>query len=121
MSTKEIHQMNRSEKRPFAVDFGENTAGQTTGKIPAGDTILSAVVVVEDKPTDATDPTIGTVTINSTSEIVNDRTCSAGEAVLFAVTFGSTQLFGTYKFKITATTTGGYVLVDSVRVVCSAV
>jgi hypothetical protein len=120
VSTREIHTMLRSEKRPFAVDFGENTAGSTTGKIPAGDTVASAIVTVETKPTGATDPTIGTVTINSSAEYVNDRECSAGEAVKFAVTLAAGQTYGDYKLKVTATTTAGYVLVDSVRFVCGA-
>lgn len=120
MSTREIHQMRRSEKRPFAVDFGENTAGQTTGKLPASDTVASAVVAVESKPTGATDPTIGTVTVNGSAEYVNDRSCSSGEAVLFPVTLASDQAAGQYTLTVTATTTAGYTLVDSVRFVCSA-
>lgn len=120
MSTRENHTMLRGEKRPFAVDFGENTAGQTTGKMPAGDTLASAVVAIESKPTDAADPTIGSVTVNGSTEYVNGRTCSEGEVVLFPVTFASNQTYGEYVFKVTATTTATYVLVDFVRVTCGA-
>jgi hypothetical protein len=121
MSTREIHTMYRAEKRPFAVDFGENTAGQTTGKIPAGDTIASAVVAIVSKPTDAVNPTVSAATVNGSAEYVNDRECSAGEAVKFSVTLASDQTYGTYEYSVTATTTAGYVLVDSVRFVCEAV
>ncbi len=126
MSTREIHNMHRAEKRPFAVDVGENTAGQTTGKLPAGDTAASAVVTVVSKPnkddgTPADSPTIGTVTINSTAETVNDRECSAGEAVKFAVTCATDQTYGDYQLQVKTTTTAGYILVDAVRFVVTPV
>lgn len=118
MSAREIHVLHRSEKRPFAVDFGENTAGITTGPLPPGDTVTSAVVAVESKPTGATDPTIGSVTVNGSAEYVNERSCSAGEAVLFPVTLSSTQAFGEYALKVTATTASGYTLIGAVKFVC---
>jgi hypothetical protein len=118
MSAPQVHTLRRSEKRPFALDFGENTAGATTGPLPPGDTVASAVVTVESKPTDAADPTIGTVTVNATAEYVNGRSCSAGEAVKFNVTLASNQTYGDYSLKVTATTTAGYILVACVTFVC---
>lgn len=118
--SSEIYQLQRGEKRPFAIDWGENTAGLTTGPLPSSDTVASAVVVVETKPTGAADPTIGTVTVNSGAVYVNDRSCSAGEAITFPVTLASDQAYGEYTLKATATTTGGYILVACVRFICGA-
>lgn len=120
MSTREVYTLHRSDKRPFAVDFGENTAGVTTGPLPPGDTVASAVVAVQSKPTGADDPTIGSVTVNGSAEFVNGRSCSAGEAVLFPVTLASDQDYGRYVLKVTATTTAGYVLVETVTFVVEA-
>lgn len=118
MSANQIHELRRGEKRPFAIDYGENTAGASTGPLPPGDTVASATATTVSKPTDADDPTIGAVTVNSVAEYVNGRSCSAGEAVRFAVTLASDQAYGEYEIKVTATTTGGYVLVDCLRFIC---
>lgn len=119
MSAREISILHRSEKRPFAVDFGENTAGVTTGPLPPGDTVASATVTIgaSAMPSGASSPTIGSVTVNATTEYVNDRSCSAGEVVLFPITMGSSQAYGEYVFTVTATTAAGYILIDTIKVI----
>lgn len=118
MSAPQIHVLRRGEKRPFALDFGENTAGATTGPLPPGDTVASATVAIESKPTDADDPTISAASVNSTAEYVNGRSCSAGEAVRFNVTLASDQDYGEYVLRVTATTTAAYILVVCIRFIC---
>lgn len=117
MST-EIYDLYRGEKRAFSVDFGENTAGATTGKLSAGDTLSSVAVTVHSKPTGATDPTIGTVTVNASAIYVKERECSAGEAATFFVTLASDQAYGTYVLKAAGTTTATEVIADPLTFVC---
>lgn len=115
MSAREIYILKQGEKRPFAVDFGENTAGSTTGPLPPGDTVASATVALQSYPTGASSPTLGSPSANATTEYVNGRACSAGEAVTFAVTLGASQTVGDYVLEVTATTTAGYILIDWLR------
>ena len=118
MNAHQIPTLRRSEKRPFALDFGENTAGASTGPLPPGDTVVSAVVAVESKPTDSDSPTLSAASVNSVAEYVNGRSCSAGEAVRFNVTLASDQDYGEYVLRVTATTTNGYTLVACVGFLC---
>lgn len=115
MSAREIYTLKQGDKRPFAVDFGENTAGSTTGPLPPGDTLASATVAVSSKPSGATDPAIGTVAVIGSTEYVNGRSCSSGEAVTFPVTLGASQTVGDYTLKVTGTTTAGYIIVEYVK------
>lgn len=110
MSTREVYTLYRSEARFFGVDFGENTAGATKGQLRAGDTVSSATVAIVSKPAGASDPTIGSASVNGSSIYVNDRLCSAGEAVTFLVTLGASQAYGRYLLSIIATTTNGETL-----------
>lgn len=111
----ELYDVARGTVQSVSVDFGENTAGTETGALKAGDTVASCVVAVDDKPSGASDPTFGSVTVNATALYVNGRSCSAGEAVSVTMTLGSTQTYGAYRLKFTATTTNGFTLPRYVR------
>lgn len=100
----------RGELNTIFIDWGENTAGQETGALKAGDTVASCVVVVDSKPPGASDPTLGSVAANGSSVYVNRRSCSAGEATTCNITAGASQVEGLYRLKFTATTTGGKIL-----------
>jgi hypothetical protein len=107
LTCKQVYTLGRSEVRACAVDLGENTAGQETGVLKAGDTVSSGTIAVSDKPTGATDPTLGAVSVNGSATYVNGRSCSAGEAVAFQVTTGAGQTLGRYVLLLTVTTTNG--------------
>ena len=107
LTCKQVYTLGRSEVRACAVDLGESTAGQETGVLKAGDTVASGTIAVNDKPTGATDPTFGAVSVNSTAIYVNGRSCSAGEAVAFQVTTGASQTLGRYVLLLTVITTNG--------------
>jgi hypothetical protein len=105
LTCKQVYTLGRSEVRACAVDLGENTAGQETGVLKAGDTVASGTIAVSDKPTGATDPTLGAVSVNASATYVNGRSCSAGEAVSFQVTTGASQTLGRYVLLLSVTTT----------------
>ncbi len=107
LTCKQVYTIARSEVRACAVDLGENAAGQETGVLKAGDTVASGTIAVSDKPTGASDPTLGAVSVNTTATFVNGRSCSAGEAVAFQVTTGASQTLGRYVLLLTVTTTNG--------------
>ena len=107
LTCKQVYTLGRSEVRACAVDLGENTAGQETGVLKAGDTVSSGTIAVSDKPTGATDPTLGAVSVNGSGIYVNGRLCSAGEAVSFNVTTGAPQTLGRYVLLLTVVTTNG--------------
>jgi hypothetical protein len=107
LTCKQVYTLGRSEVRACAVDLGENTAGQETGVLKAGDTVASGTIAVSDKPTGATDPTLGAVSVNASTTYVNGRQCSAGEAVSFQVTTGAAQTLGRYVLLLTVVTTNG--------------
>jgi len=107
LTCKQVYTLGRSEVRACAVDFGENTAGQETGVLKAGDTVSSGTIAVSDKPAGATDPTLGAVSVNGSGIYVNGRLCSAGEAVSFQVTTGASQTLGRYVLLLTVVTTNG--------------
>lgn len=114
----EIRCMARGETQRVDIDWGENTAGSETGVLKAGDTVASAAVALESKPsTAAVSPTLGSVTVNATTLYVNDRSCSAGEATTFTITTASDQVYGEYVLKVTATTTNSYVIPRYIKVV----
>lgn len=94
----EILAMKRGEVRILTVDWGENTAQQKTGVLAAGATVSSATVSVTEKPTGATDPTLGSVTVpaNSSSDDVNKRVWSTGEVTFCSCTTASDQAYGLY-------------------------
>lgn len=98
----------RSEVNRIDIDWGENTSGQESGALKAGDTVASCVVSVDDKPTGGADPTLGSVTVNTSDLYINNRQCSAGEATTCQITAGSSQAYGKYRLKFVATTTNGY-------------
>lgn len=112
------YELARSEVRTFTVDWGENSAGTETGELKAGDTVASGTVAVESKPSGASDPTLGSVSVNATAVFVNGRSCSAGEATTFQVTLGSSQTYGRYVLKCTATTTNGFTIPRYVAFAC---
>ena len=107
LTCKQVYTVARSEVRLVSVDLGENTAGQETGVLKAGDTVASGTIAVSDKPTGASDPTLSSVTVNSTAIYINGRSCSAGEAVSFTLTLGSAQVYGRYVLLLSVTTTNG--------------
>jgi len=110
ITAKEIRTMARGETNSIDIDWGENTSGEETGVLKAGDTVATCVVVVDSKPTDAADPTLGSVSANGSAIYVNDRSCSAGEATTCTCAMASNQGIGTYRLKFTATTTNSKVL-----------
>lgn len=116
IQAQQIHDLARGETNTICIDWGENTAGQETGCLKAGDTVVSCVVVVDQKPSGATDPTLGSVSVNATALYVNDRACSAGEATTGNITTASDQVAGVYRLKFTATTANGKVIPRYVRV-----
>jgi len=107
ITMKQVYTVARSEIRSVAVDLGENTAGIETGVLKAGDTVASGTITVADKPTGATDPTLGAVSVNASGIYVGGRLCSAGEAVTFTLTLGSAQTYGRYVLLLSVTTTNG--------------
>jgi hypothetical protein len=107
ITCKQVYTLGRSEVRACAVDLGENTAGQETGVLKAGDTVASGTIATSDKPTGSTDPTLGAVSVNGSGIYVNGRLCSAGEAVSFQVTTGAGQTLGRYVLLLTVVTTNG--------------
>jgi hypothetical protein len=106
----QIYDVARSQVQSVSVDWGENTSGTETGVLDAGDTLASAVVTVESKPSGATEPTFGSVVVNSTSVVINGRTCSAGEATAVTMTVASDATYGAYTLKFVGTTTNGFTL-----------
>ena len=112
----EIRCLARSEVARIDIDWGENTSGEETGALKAGDTVASAVVIADDMPAGATTPTLGAVTVNVSALYVNGRSCSAGEATTFQITALSNQTYGEYRLKVTATTTNGYTLPRYIRI-----
>ena len=107
ITCKQLFTVARSEVRQVSVDLGENTAGQESGALKAGDTASSGTIAVADKPTGASDPALSSVTVNSTAIYVGGRSCSAGEAVVFTITLGATQTYGRYVLMLSVTTTNG--------------
>lgn len=116
------HTMAKGETNRVYIDWGENTAAEKTGVLSAGDTVASAVVSVDSKPTGASDPSLGSVTVptNSSSDDINGRVWSTGEATVFTITTGSSQTEGTYRLQVTAITANSYVLPRYVNVVVRA-
>ena len=115
LTAKQIYTVARSEVRSVAVDLGENTAGQESGVLKGGDTVSSGTVAVLDKPTGATDPTLGSVTVNASGIYVGGRLCSAGEAVVFSLTTGAAQTYGRYVLLLTVVTTNGETIKRQLR------
>lgn len=107
LTCRQVYTVGRSEVRSVDVDYGENTAGQETGALKAGDTLSSATVSVLDKPSGATDPTLTSPTVNSSTVYVNGRACSAGECVTFKATLGANQTLGRYVLLVAGVTTNG--------------
>jgi hypothetical protein len=112
----QLPSMARGELNTIYVDWGVKTDGQETGVLKAGDTVASCVITVDDKPTGAADPTLGTVTVNATALKVNRRSCAAGEATSNSITMASNQAAGTYQLKLVATTTNGKIIPRFVRI-----
>lgn len=113
-----VRTIGQGETNKLYLDWGENTAGDKTGQLSAGDTVATCIVAVEDKPTsDAASPTLGTVTVpaNPDSDDINGRVWSEGEATVCVIQTASDQTVGEYVLKFTATTTNGYVLPRFVR------
>lgn len=112
LTCKQIRTIPQGGVEPIYIDWGENTAGSKTGALAAGDTVSSCTVSVDTKPsTDS--PTFGSVTVpsNSSSDTINGRAWSTGEATLVTVTAASTLTPGKYTLKFTASTTNSFTLV----------
>lgn len=112
---KQIYDVARSTVQAVSIDWGENTSGEETGVLDAGDTVSSCVVAVDSKPIGADDPTFGSVSVNASAVVINGRTCSAGEATSVTMTLGATQSYGAYRLRFTATTTNGFTIPRWVR------
>ncbi len=106
----------KGETNTICLDWGENTAGQETGALKAGDTVASCAVSVDSKPIGASDPTFGSVAVNATPLYVNERSCSAGESTTVNITTSSSQTVGLYRLKFIATTTNGKVIPRFIRI-----
>lgn len=119
LTAKQVRTVGRSETNRIDIDWGENTAGSETGVLKAGDTVSSCTVSVDTKPTGASDPTLGSVTVNASALYVNGRSCSAGEATTVSITTGASQTYGNYMLKFIATTANSYVLPRYVSVTVS--
>lgn len=114
------HSMARGETNSIEIDWGENTAGEESGVLKAGDTVASCVVSVDARPTGALapdDPTLGSVSAGATTSYVNGRSCTAGEWTTVSIVTGASQTYGEYRLKFTATTTNSKVLPRFVCVV----
>lgn len=122
LTAPEHHVMARGEVNRILIDWGENTAAEKTGVLSAGDTVSSCVVTVDSKPDGASDPTLGSVTVptNTSSDDINGRVWSTGEATLNTITTGSSQTYGTYRLKYVATTANSLTLPRYVKVVVRA-
>lgn len=107
----QVHTMRHGHSRILMVDWGKSTAAQKTGPLAAGDSVSSVTATIIDKPSGAADLTLGTVTqpANSSSDDLNGRTWSTGEASRLTVTAASDQAYGTYRIQCRATTTNGEV------------
>lgn len=119
------HTVAKGEVNRLYVDWGENTAAEKTGVLSAGDTVSSCVVTVDARPSSAVqagDPTFGSVTVpaNSSSDDINGRVWSTGEATVVTITTGASQTEGTYRLKFVATTANGYTLPRFVSVTVRA-
>lgn len=119
----EIRYIARGETNRIYIDWGENAAAEKTGVLSAGDTVTSCTASVYTKPAGASDPTLGSVTspANSSSDDINGRVWSTGEATVCTITTASDQAAGEYVLKFTATTANGYVLPRHVRVIVEVV
>ncbi len=106
----------RGETNRIDIDWGENTSGQESGVLKAGDTVASCAVALDDSPAGSTTPTLGSVTVNTNDLYVNWRLCSAGQATTSQIVTGASQIYGKYRLKFTATTTNGYVIPRFVNV-----
>jgi hypothetical protein len=104
----QVYDVARGTVQSITVDWGENTAGSETGILDAGDTVSSCTVSVDSKPVGASDPTFGSVSVNAAAVYVNGRSCSAGEAVSVTMTLSASQAYGSYRLKLTASTTNGF-------------
>lgn len=120
LTCKQVRTIPQGGVEPIYLDWGENTAGAKTGALAAGDTVSSCTVAVDTKP--STDvPTFGSVTVpaNASSDTINGRAWSTGEATLVTVTAASTLTKGQYTLKFTATTTNSFTLVRYVVLIVS--
>lgn len=100
----------QGETARIDIDWGENIAGQETGVLKAWDTIVSCTASVDSAPAGATNPTIGTPSVNVLKLIVNGRSCEAGTATTCSFSTGSSQAAGVYRLKFTATTSNSLVI-----------
>lgn len=112
----EIRVVAQGETNIVLTDWGESTQGTETGVLKSGDTVSSCTVSVVSKPTNATDPTLGSVTAPASTEYVNGRSCSSGEWTKFSIQTAADQAAGLYVLKLTATTAQSKVLPRKVRV-----
>ena len=109
--------MAQGETNVLLTDWGESTAaGTETGVLKATDTVSSCTVSCSEKPSGATNPTMGSVTAPASTEYINGRACSSGEWTKFTLTMASDQTKGLYVFLLTATTAQSKVLPRKVRV-----
>lgn len=116
---KQSHTMRPGEVRYVYLDWGDNTAAAKTGQLAAGETVSSCTIAVESKPSGATNPTLGSVTVpaNTLSDDIDGRVWSTGEATKVLVTMASDQTAGTYVLKQTAVTSQSQTLIQRLKIV----
>lgn len=123
LTAPEIRHMARGSTHAIEIDWGRNTAGEETGVLKAGDTVVSCEVAVLARPAGsepADDPTLGSVTAPSGESIINGETCAEGEWTRCTIQTAADQAYGTYKLLFTATTDDGWVLPRSINVIVGA-
>lgn len=116
IQASEIRVMAQGETNTIVTDWGENTAGTETGVLKAGDTVASCTIAVSSKPSGASDPTLGSVTVPGSTGYVNGRSCTTGEWTQVNITTASDQTAGEYRLKLTATTTNSKVIPRFIKV-----
>ncbi len=109
VAAPQLGEMRRGETKIIRVDWGKKTDGLETGPLTNGDTVASCTVAVTSKPTSADDPTLGSVTVNTTTFTLYGRVVAAGEATSCSIVASSTQTYGTYLLRFTATTTNSQI------------
>lgn len=123
LTSPETRTVAQGETNRLYIDWGENTAGEKTGCLSAGDTVASCAVSVHSKPSGAADPTLGSVTIptqSSQADDINGRTWSTGEATVCTIQTAIDQAIGLYVLKFVATTANSNVLPRYFKVQVSA-
>ena len=99
----------------ITLDWGNGATQPIKGSLAYADTVASGTAVARG-PVGASTPTVGSVTVNTATAVVNNRTCAIGEVTYCLLTLASDQMPGIYYVRVTATTTNGYVMSRDVQI-----